>query len=89
MSGARYEMDFAGVTAILKSAGVKAELESAAGKKEAEANGLLASHGGDASHGYMHHVKDLTHTAVATVHTAGVTTELDQRRHHTLNAINH
>lgn len=90
MSGYRYTMDKAGVTEILKSASVKAALAEAAEKKTAEANRMLHSHDPKAgSHEYMHSAKDLTHTAIESVHTTGITTELDQRKNHTLNAINH
>lgn len=85
-----YKMDKGGVTEILKSAAVKAELEALADQRCAQANRMLHSHDPNAgSHEYMVHVKDLTHTAVATVHTTGMTTERDQRKHHTLNAVNH
>ncbi len=86
----RYEMDKRGVVEILKSAPVKAELESLAEKKTAEANRLLARHGrSDGEHVYAHDAKNLTFTAVETVHTTGDATEGDQHRHHTLNAVNH
>ena len=85
-----YTMDKSGVTEILKSAPVKAALSKAAEKKCAEANRLLHSHDKNAGdHEYLHHAHDLTHTSIESVHTSGVTTELDQKKHHTLDAINH
>lgn len=84
-----YRMDKRGVVEILKSGPVKAALAQLADEKTAEANALLAAHGGDADHGYVHHGHDLRHTSIEAVHTAGTTTELDQKRHHTLDAINH
>lgn len=84
-----YDMDKAGVSEILKSAPVRAALADLAEEKTAEANGMLRAHGGDAGHGYAHHAHVLTHASIESVHTAGVTTELDQKKHHTLNAINH
>lgn len=85
-----YEMDKAGVMAIAKSPGMQAALGDAAEKKRAEANRMLRAHDpGSGGHGYMARAKVLDRTAVGVVHTTGITTELDQRKHHTLNAINH
>lgn len=85
-----YTMDLAGVVEILKSAPVKAALAEEAEKKCAEANRLLAAHGeSDGEHVYMHHGHDLTHTSIESVHTSGKTTEIDQAKHRTLDAINH
>ena len=85
-----YYMDTDGVTEILKSDAVRTELVGLASKKAHEADGSLRAHDPEAGdEGYAFHMRDLTHTVIATVHTTGVTTELDQSTHHTLNAINH
>ncbi|TNU89047.1 hypothetical protein FIC87_12670 [Eggerthella lenta] len=85
-----FELDGSGVIEIAKSAGMRAALADAAAGKCAEANAMLRSHDPRAGgHGYMSRTKVLDRTAIGMVHTAGVTTELDQRRHHTLDAINH
>ena len=86
----RFELDGNGIMEIAKSTGMQAALGNAAAAKCAEANAMLRAHGPNAGgHAYMHRTKVLDRTAIGMVHTAGVTTELDQRKHHTLDAINH
>lgn len=86
----RYDMDKAGVMEIAKSPGTQAALADLAEKKAAEANGMLRSHDPNAGeHAYASRTKVLGRTAIGMVHTTGITTELDQKRHHTLDAINH
>ena len=85
-----YVMDMNGVMEIAKSAEMQSALAEAAADKCAEANGLLRSHDQNTGgRGYMSRAKVLDRTAIGMVHTTGIITELDQRRHHTLNAINH
>lgn len=85
-----YDMDMAGIIEISRSAGMQAALEEAAERKCAEANRLLRSHDpGAGEHGYMPRTKVLDRTAIGMVHTAGITTEIDQAKHRTLDAINH
>lgn len=85
-----YVMDMNGVMEIAKSAEMQSALAEAAADKCAEANGLLRSHDQNTGgRGYMSRAKVLDRTAIGMVHTTGITTELDQRRHHTLNAVNH
>lgn len=85
-----YAMDKKGVMEIAKSPGVRAALADLAKVKAAEANGMLRSRNPDAGeHAYASRTKVLGRTAIGMVHTTGITTELDQKRHHTLDAINH
>lgn len=85
-----YAMDKKGIMEIAKSPGVRATLADLAKVKAAEANGMLRSHNPDAGeHAYASRTKVLGRTAIGMVHTTGITTELDQKRHHTLDAINH
>lgn len=85
-----YTMDKKGIMEIAKSPGVRATLADLAKVKAVEANGMLRSHNPDAGeHAYASRTKVLGRTAIGMVHTTGITTELDQKRHHTLDAINH
>lgn len=87
---ATFKVSKSGIIEICKSFEMQAALTEAAAEKRDEANRLLRSHDPKAGeHEYLSLTKRLRKTCIGMVHTTGITTELDQKKHHTLNAINH